>query len=136
MIELYNPSDITADLSQYSIKCFASGPNNPNVVQLSGTLPTKGRTSCGNSQADPNVLVLCDMVSSELKFDGDDAVGLYKNDVLIDMIGEIGVNPGNTGWQVGTGFTKNNTLRRGYDVRGPTAYWTISVLQWDVLPDR
>lgn len=50
------------------------------------------------------------------------------------MIGVIGVNPGNTGWQVGIGFTKNNTLRRGYDVKGPTAFWTQSQFEWDVLP--
>ena len=134
VLEIYNPTFEDIDLSEYSVKVFASGPNNPNVMQLSGTLSAKEVFVCGHDQADSGILLLCDITSSELKFDGDDAVGLYKNDVLIDMIGEIGVNPGNTGWQVGIGFTKDNTLRRGIDVRGPTAYWTQSQFEWDVLP--
>ena len=134
VLEIYNPSNNDVDLSEYSVKVFASGPNNPNVMPLSGTIPPKGVLVCGHDQADSGILLLCDLTSPELKFDGDDAVGLFKNNVLIDMIGEIGVNPGNTGWQVGTGFTKDNTLRRGFDVREPTPYWSISLLQWDVLP--
>lgn len=103
-------------------------------MSLSGFLAPKEVFVCGHDQADSGILALCDLTSSELKFDGDDAVGLYKNNVLIDMIGEIGVNPGNTGWQVGAGFTKDYTLRRGYDVRSPTPYWTQSVFEWDIIP--
>lgn len=133
-LEIYNPTSDFIDMSIYSIKVFASGPNNPSVISLSGFLAPKEVFVCGHDQADSGILALCDLTSSELKFDGDDAVGLYKNNVLIDMIGEIGVNPGNTGWQVGAGFTKDYTLRRGYDVRSPTPYWTQSVFEWDIIP--
>lgn len=133
-LEIYNPTDDTLDLSPYSIKVYASGPNNPNVLQLSGIIPPNDVHVCGFDQAAAPILQQCDITSSELKFTGDDAVGLYKNDTLIDIIGVIGVNPGNTGWQVGTGFTKDNTLRRGFDVRGGTPYWTQSQFEWTVLP--
>ena len=136
VLEIYNPTQDVVDLSNYSIKIFTAGPNNPNVLPMMGFLPPKEVHVCGHPQADPTgILPKCDVTSSQIKFDGNDAVGLYKNDTLIDLIGVIGVDPGNSGWMVGTGFTKNNTLVRGYDVRGPTPYWNISQLQWEVFPN-
>lgn len=134
VIEVYNPTDASVDLSNYSIKIFTAGPNNPNVLQLMGFLPSQEVHVCGHPQADPTgILPKCDATSNEIKFDGNDAVGLYKNDTLIDVIGVIGVDPGNTGWMVGTGFTKNNTLVRGWNVTAPSPYWNVNVLTWDVF---
>ena len=134
VVEIYNPTDAFVDLSDYSIKIYTAGPNNPNVLQLSGSLPPQEVHVCGHPQADPTgILPKCDITSNEIKFDGNDAVGLYKNDTLIDVIGVIGVDPGNTGWMVGTGFTKNNTLVRGLDVTAPSPYWNVNVLTWDVF---
>ena len=135
VLEIYNPSQGVIDLSNYSIKIFTAGPNNPNVLPMSGFLPPKEVHVCGHPQADPTgILPKCNATSNEIKFDGNDAVGLYKNDTLIDVIGVIGVNPGNTGWMVGTGFTKNNTLVRGFD-GGPTPYWSQSQFEWIVFPN-
>lgn len=133
-VEVYNPSDAFVDLSDYSIKVFTNGPQNPNVLQMSGFLGPKQTHTCGHNQAPPGTIILCDITSSELKFDGDDAIGLFKNDTLIDMIGVVGQNPGVLGWQVGTGYTKNFTLRRNKNTVAPTTFWNISVLQWDVEP--
>ena len=134
VIEIYNPTDAFVDLSDYSIKIYTNGPNNPSVMQLMGFLPPQEVHVCGHPQADPTgILPKCDATSNEIKFDGNDAIGLYKNDTLIDVIGVIGVNPGNTGWMVGTGFTKNNTLVRGLNVTAPSPYWNVNVLTWDVF---
>ena len=46
-----------------------------------------------------------------IRFKGDDALGLYVNDVLVDSLGIIGVDPGSE-WLDGDIDTKDNTLRR------------------------
>ena len=135
VIEIYNPTEKDINLSQYTLKIFKNGSaTNPEVIQFFGTILSKDVFVCGNDQAEAAVIALCDATASNHSFGGDDAIGLYKNDTLIDIIGEIGINPGQTGWQVGTGFTKDQTLVRRFDVRGSTPYWTQSVFEWDVRP--
>ncbi len=54
----------------------------------------------------------CDR-STSLTFNGDDALALSCDDVLLDVIGQIGVDPGES-W--GAGATLDHTLRRRCDV--------------------
>ena len=56
VLEIYNPTFEDIDLSEYSVKVFASGPNNPNVMPLSGNLPAKEVLMCGHDQADSGIL--------------------------------------------------------------------------------
>ena len=49
--------------------------------------------------------------SSITFFNGDDAIGLFQNGVLVDRFGQIGVDPGRE-WNDGTVKTQNVTLRR------------------------
>ena len=51
-----------------------------------------------------------------------DAIALYKGDVLVDVIGIIGEDPGEF-WDVGDAATANYTLVRDPSVTGPTTTW-------------
>jgi len=133
-IEIYNPSILPVDLNIYSIKVFKNNPNNPTVLSLSGVLSPKSTHVCGFDQSEAALIALCDITSSMLDFDGNNAVGLYKNDTLIDIIGEIGITPiGNNGWQVGAGSTKDFTLVRKFDITQGSPYWSLNQMQYDVF---
>lgn len=132
-IEIYNPRQEAISLKPYSIKIYKGGnPNNPTVFKLTGILLAKDVHVCGNVQAEVTLLNLCDVVSSKINFKGTDAVGLYRNDTLIDIIGEIGSNPGVNGWQVGAGSTKDHTLVRHFDWRRGNPYWSTAQIEYDV----
>ncbi len=61
--------------------------------------------------ADPAILAQADLVSSASFYNGDDAIVLRKNGVVIDSIGQIGFDPGSE-WGTGNISTADNTLRR------------------------
>jgi hypothetical protein len=61
--------------------------------------------------------VLCDRATN-LSFNGDDAVALECDGVILDVIGQIGVDPG-TAWTGPSGSTLNATLRRRCDHFAP-----------------
>jgi hypothetical protein len=62
-------------------------------------------------------------------FNGDDALVLTKNSVVIDVIGQVGSDPG-TYWPVGTGSTLDHTLVRNASVTGPSSDWSTAQNQW------
>jgi hypothetical protein len=67
-------------------------------------------------------------------YNGDDAVVLKKGDVVIDIIGLVGNDPG-TNWKVGVGATSEYTLVRKNSFAGlPTTVFTTT--QWDVYPQN
>src|SRR5690606_34910541 len=68
-----------------------------------------------DSQAAPEILALAnDTVSGA--WNGDDALVLERDGIVIDSFGQVGFDPG-TSWGGGTSvITLNNTLRRNGDV--------------------
>ena len=115
-LEIYNPSDVALDLTGYSIKVFSNGANTAGkTVPLSGTLAAKSNMTFGTSN-----------------FNGDDAIALYKGADLIDVFGQIGVDPG-TSWGSNNNFTHDRTLVRkssvvqgdanGSDAFDPSVEW-------------
>ena len=127
-IELCNATGSTIDLSVYALKIYYNGSNNPqNQTFLSGSLGTNDVYVITHSSANPLLLDTADMIWGGLNFNGNDAVGFYKNDALIDVIGTIGENPGN-GWSV-AGYTEgtyNQTLVRKLSVVAGTTDWASS----------
>ncbi|MBU1093856.1 MAG: DNA degradation protein EddB, partial [Firmicutes bacterium] len=64
-------------------------------------------------------------------WNGDDAVTLSKDGVVIDMFGVVGTDPGSS-WVVGTGTTADHTLVRDPSVVSPVGTWNPA--QWVVYP--
>ncbi len=131
-IELYNPTFVDADLSAYEIRVYYNGSSSPgNTVALSGTLLSTGVFVAANPNADAAVLAVADITSPFFNWTGNDAIGLFHNNVLIDAIGDIGVDPG-LFWPAGypNGSTSGTTLVREDIVRQGETDWNVSAGHW------
>lgn len=129
-IEIYNPTDKAIDLSVYALDLNSNGgaqwskeknptPGKNNFVQLDGMLEAKAVKVYKNSQATiyTGEAIDCNAVN----FNGNDPIGLFKNDILIDIIGKFAGGKAD--------FAKDVTLRRKADAAAPSA--TYDENQWE-----
>ncbi|MCC6599120.1 MAG: lamin tail domain-containing protein [Crocinitomicaceae bacterium] len=134
-LEIYNPTNFTVDLSHYSIKSYMNGSATfTYALPLSGMLAAGETFLIVNSSADQTLLSLADQTGGQVAtFNGNDAIQLLHDGVVIDVIGIAGIDPGNNiGWAVGSGTTYNHDLVRKSSVTSPTTNWTYSTGQWEV----
>ena len=117
-IEVYNGTGQSIDLAAegYEVSFYSNGSISPNSSFI-----------LTGSVADGDVYVVCDdgasssftdeadQLPNQSFFNGNDAVELSKNGTAIDVIGEIGNDPGSE-WGSGSTSTQNNTLVRKPDV--------------------
>ncbi|QSE96352.1 lamin tail domain-containing protein [Fulvivirga lutea] len=117
-VEIYNGSGGTIDLSEFVVGLYANGsPTIGNNLTLSDIQPTLADgevlviSNASSSLAE--IISESDITSDITFYNGDDALGLLQNGVLIDVFGEIGNDPGSS-WTVGgvSGATANKTLVR------------------------
>ncbi|MFT4752563.1 MAG: hypothetical protein ACI85Q_000095 [Salibacteraceae bacterium] len=149
-LEIYNATGVTVDLSNYEIWRISNGGSWPeSITSLTGMLNDGDLIVIANSSADPTITNLANATiafNSATFFNGDDAMGLAKNDgtgtfLLIDAVGTSGPDPG-SGWDVAgtTNGTANHTLVRKATVCSPDTTWTTTSgtttanSQWDVFP--
>ncbi len=116
-IEIYNGTGSGVDLSVYSLRLFPDGGTSADPsVQLSGTLPSGHTKVYKNSLGS---LTLPGGVTahnnSAVNFDGNDAFALFKNESMVDLIGNIGENPG-AAWTSNSDSTAGKTLMRNSSV--------------------
>lgn len=119
-LEISNMTGLTIDLTGYSIQKQANGSGSwTGDYKLSGSLSSGQTLVLRNSQSAFSCQFSAISVSgSPLDFNGNDAVGLFKNGVLIDIIGK---------YNDATIFAENVTLRRNVAV-ATTVY---DPAQWD-----
>jgi hypothetical protein len=132
-IEIYNPTNTDITLNGvYTIERYTNGsPTVSATLNLAGTITAYSTFVIGNPRAD--IGVITDQDSRVINFNGDDAVALIKSGVIIDVIGQIGFDPG-AAWTGTTCGTENTTLIRnstiqigdsnGSDVFDPDSEWT------------
>jgi uncharacterized protein len=133
-LEIYNGTGAAVNLSAYRIELYSNGAASPSQsVTLSGTLANGDVFVVSRADADPAIVSVADAFSpSVINFNGDDAVVLRKGTTIIDVIGQIGFDPG-TEWGIGLTSTADNTLRRkaaiqtgdtnGSDAFDPAVEW-------------
>ncbi len=115
-IEIYNPTATDIDLSAYSINLYINGSSTiSNSIPLSGTIYSDSTYLIAHTSADAIILNLAELQTSTLNFNGDDAISLSKNGENIDIIGQIGVDPG-TEWSDAGISTNGMTLVRKFNV--------------------
>ncbi len=139
-LEIYNPTTNTIDLSNYKVLIvgYTNAGNALNgFYDLSGTIDPGGVVVLANSQAGlsdilNNATFLVSGNSNVTSFTGDDALILLNGTDTLDIIGEIGPDPGDS-WAVGTGTTQNTTLVRKASINEGTKDWSLRDAQWDVL---
>ena len=145
-IEIYNPTNATIDLTEYTINRYGNGATSgPDVWPLSGSIAAGEAIAVGNGQldslwvstywsvpVDPVFYAACDLHGSGIYptpfyFNGDDAMTLEKGANIIDIFGKVGEDPGNawtddasagyTDANGGTWWTKRQTLVRKASVK-------------------
>jgi len=168
-IEIYNPTGEDVDLSHYTIKqsnngsgwgCYTPTGGSPTedtryILPLSGTLnPGDVYVIYHNSAVDA-IKNVGDIGFSYngtpnggdgdnvVNFNGDDALGLFKDDVLIDVIGVPTTDPG-TAWAVAgtSNATAEHTLVRKSTISQGNTDWTNSAgtsadnSEWIIYPQN
>jgi len=132
-VEIYNGSDGAVNLSTLSIQIYFNGSATVgNTIALPSVFLAPGDVYVvANNLA--AFAGSADLTSASLNFNGDDAVVLTQAGSRIDVIGQIGLDPG-TEWGTGNTSTADNTIRRnsnvcvgdanGVDVFDPSTEWT------------
>ncbi len=134
-IEIYNGTGAAIDLDAegYVVELYYNGSSTVgNTIALSGIILNNDVFVITHSSATATLTAQSDLISGKLNFNGNDAVLLKKGSTTIDVIGQIGFDPGNE-WGVGNVSTKDNTIRRkitvtsgdsnGSDIFDPTTEW-------------
>lgn len=115
-LEIYNPSNHSIDLSSYQIQFYFNGSRQlGRSIQLSGVIAAKDVLVVANSHANELVLKQADLAVAGTWFNGDDVIALTKANKTIDVIGQMGNDPG-TAWGKSRLSTKDHTLRRKHSV--------------------
>jgi uncharacterized protein len=113
-LEIYNPgtTDVSLAAQAYGVQMYFNGATTPGLtINLTGTVPAGGTFVVAHASAAAAILDKAQVTSSAGWFNGDDAVALRKGASDVDVIGQIGVDPG-TEWGSGDTSTADNTLRR------------------------
>lgn len=140
-LEIYNgtgaPVDVVA--GGYNIQMYFNGSSGVGLsFNLDGA--TSDVVASGdvfvvrNSAADlPAIIAAADQENGSSWFNGDDAIVLRKGTTVLDVIGQIGSDPGSE-WGTGLTSTSDNTITRlacvwagdqdGADAFDPAAEWT------------
>jgi predicted extracellular nuclease len=112
-VEIYNGTGASVDLSTYTVALYANGAAAPTAsAGLSGTLANGDVFVMAHASANAAILAVADVMnSSVINFNGDDALVLRNNGVVVDVIGQVGFDPGSE-WGTGLVSTQDNTIRR------------------------
>ncbi len=131
-VEIFNSSSDSIDLTPYIVKLYSNGDTIPTFsMGLTGILASGEVYIIAHPLATLFDSTMIDSGSTAVNFNGDDAIGLYKDTILIDVIGEIGVA---AVWPVGAGSTQDNTLIRKYTIQQGQTNWSVGANEWDVYP--
>ena len=111
--EIYNGTGASVDLSAYSVELYANGVSVPGTtVVLTGTLVDGDVYIIFNSGSVAGITSIGDLASTLTYYNGDDALVLKHNGVIIDVIGQVGTDPGTLWGTAGVNSTLNMTLVR------------------------
>ncbi|RZJ51376.1 MAG: T9SS type A sorting domain-containing protein [Chryseobacterium sp.] len=126
-LEIANNTGNSISMSAYTIKKQTNGAGAWSTgLALTGTLSAGGKYVIVNSSISSSCFLTSvaniSTTATELTFNGNDAVGLFKNGVLIDIIGTFSGGTAN--------FAADVTLRRKSTVTAPTTTFNLSS-QWD-----
>ncbi len=122
-LEIANFTGSAVDLSNYDLRKDTNGGGSwGSTYALSGTLANGAVFVIANSSAVAAVTSVADVTTGSgiVTFNGNDAIGLFKNGTLIDVLGTLGD---------GTVFAQNVTLRRKSSVTSPNSTYTTT--EWD-----
>lgn len=117
-IEVANTTGAPVDLGAggYTLELYSNGAATPSQsVALTGTVAAGDVFVVSRADADPALVAQADLLAPAVaNWNGDDAVALRKGGAggaLVDVLGQVGVDPGSE-WGTGATSTADNTIRR------------------------
>jgi predicted extracellular nuclease len=135
-LEIYNGTAAAIDLGAggYTVQMFFNGSASAGLtISLTGTVAAGDVFVLAHASAVDEILGVADQTNGAGWYNGDDAVVLRRGTTVLDVIGQIGFDPG-TEWGTGNTSTADNTLRRmlaivtgdtnGADVFDPASEWS------------
>ncbi len=143
-IEIYNAGTSAADLSKYIVRLYINGEtsasNSTKLDTLAGSsLPAGGIIVIRNSKATLSLPAgVTAYVSSVCSFNGDDAIAIEKEGTVIDVFGEVGIDPGSSWTIAGSASAAvNKTARRKLSIlQGNTNWANSSSVEWDIITTK
>lgn len=161
-LELYNPTNASIDLTGYTVERFSNASSTSStggVLTLSGSIAAYSTFVIANGQTtgttsspacSPTLQAMADLLDglypAPTYMNGNDAIALFKNSVLVDVLGKMGDGSMSTsdGWgdqfpydgSVGDVWTENHTLvRKSSVLHGVTANPDPFIVneEWDSL---
>jgi predicted extracellular nuclease len=117
-LEIYNGTGTPINLATdgYNVQMHFNGnPAAGLTINLTGSVADGDVYVLAQAAATGAILAQADQTNGSGWFNGDDAVVLRKGTTVIDVIGQIGLDPG-TEWGSGLTSTADNTLRRNLSV--------------------
>ncbi|MCL4228067.1 MAG: lamin tail domain-containing protein [Myxococcales bacterium] len=135
-LEIANPLPTAVNLTGCALRVYFNGNTTVGgTFNLTQTVAAGEVLVVCNSGSAAGLLATCDVPtnSNVLTFNGDDAVELICGGVTIDVIGQIGFDPG-TEWGSGVTSTADNTIRRKCSVsRGDPVGNNVfdPAIEWD-----
>jgi hypothetical protein len=134
-LEIFNGTGAPVDLAAggYNVQMFFNGNVAAGLtINLMGTVAADDVFVLAQSSANATILAQADQTNGAGWFNGDDTVVLRRGATVVDVIGQIGFDPG-TEWGTGVTSTADNTLRRkatveagdpvGGDAFDPAVQW-------------
>jgi len=134
-LEIYNGTGAPINLAtgDYNVQMYFNGSAAAGLtIDLTGTVAAGDVYVVAHSSSSAAILAQADQASAGGWFNGDDAVVLRRGTTIIDVIGQIGFDPG-TEWGSGLQSTTDNTIRRkaavcagdpnGADTFNPAVEW-------------
>lgn len=113
-LELFNGTGAPINLATqgYSIQIFSNGSTTAGLtINLTGTIANDDVYVIAHSSANAVILAEADQTTGGGWFNGDDTIVLRKGTTILDVIGQVGFDPG-TAWGSGLVSTIDHTLRR------------------------
>ncbi len=113
-VEIFNDTGASIDLGAqgYNVQISFNGAATAGLtIDLVGTVADDDVFVLAHSSASAAILAVADQTNGSGWFNGDDAVVLRKGGTVLDVIGQIGLDPG-AEWGTGPTSTSDNTLRR------------------------
>lgn len=126
-IEIANFTGATINLADYTLQIsFNGGGSWSNSYNLTGTIADQDVYVLARGSASSVITAQADVLignSGPLNFNGNDAVGLFRNGVLLDVVGD----PGD-----GSNFAKDETLIRKPNINSPNVTFNKPG-EWNIL---
>jgi hypothetical protein len=113
-LEFYNGTANPINLStgNYTVEMYFNGSATAGLtIALTGAINNDDVYVLAHSSAVAAILNVADQTNASSWYNGDDAIVLKNNGVIIDVIGQVGFDPGSE-WGTGLTSTMDNTLRR------------------------